>query len=403
MVEDEGDEVASHPKNQLTAIGAIKKGPGRHLDGNGLYLVVEPSGSRSWILRIVIRGKRTDLGLGGINKVPLAAARLKATRLREIVGAGGDPRVDRDAARAKRVTFRAFAEQYVKDHRPEWKNAKHAAQWNSTLETHAYPVFGERIVADVDSTAILAALRPIWTKTPETATRLRARLETILGAAKAVGLRTGDNPAEWAGALEASLPRDQRKKRVKHHPALPYKKIGEFMQELGNESANAAVALRLTILTAARTNEIIGARWSEFDLDEMVWTVPAARMKAGKEHRVPLSQPACDLLAAHPHDDAELVFAGRIKAGQERLPMSNMAMLQVLKRMGYDGITVHGFRSTFRDWTGEQTAHPREVAEHALAHQLADESEAAYQRGTLLHKRRALMDDWAAFCARAPL
>lgn len=389
--------MAPHRRNQLTSISASKKGPGRHLDGDGLYLVVEPSGSRSWILRIVIHGRRTDMGLGGFRKVPLAAAREKAQRMREVVGAGGDPRLEREVARAKRITFRTFSEQYVEDHRAGWKNAKHAAQWQSTLEAHAYPVFGDRVVGDVDSAAVVAALRPIWTKTPETATRLRGRLETIFDAAKAVGLRSGDNPAAWAGALEASLPRDRKKSRVVHHPALPYHEIRGFLQELDGQSGTARDALKLAILTAARTNEIIGALWSEVDLHEKVWNVPAERMKANKPHRVPLSPAAIDLLRSLSHE-SDLLFPGRAKLGQPRQPMSNMAMLALLKRMGHGAVTVHGFRSTFRDWAAEQTAYPREVIEHALAHQLADASEAAYQRGDLLRKRRSLMNDWADFC-----
>ena len=386
--------MAPHPKQQLTTISAKAKGPGRHLDGDGLYLVVDPGGSRRWVLRIVVRRKRVDIGLGGFNKVPLATARSKAAAMREIVGTGGDPLETRRAELARKQTFRMFADAYIEVHRAEWKNAKHAAQWTSTLETHVYPVFGDRAIGDVDTTAVVAALRPIWRKTPETASRLRARLETILDAAKAKGLRTGDNPAVWAGGLQASLPRDKRKQRIVHHPALPYRAVAAFLVDLQNQDGVAAQALRFVILTAARTNEVIGSTWAEVNREERLWIIPKDRMKAGKEHRVALSSAAIALLEDL-SEDQQLLFPGR---GEDQ-PLSNMAMLAVLKRMGRSDITVHGFRSTFRDWAGEQTHHPREVIEHALAHQLADESEAAYQRGDLLQKRRALMEDWAVYCA----
>lgn len=386
--------MAPHPKLQLTAISAKAKGPGRHLDGDGLYLVVDPGGARRWVLRIVVAGRRVDIGLGGFNLVPLALARTKAAAMREMVGAGQDPLAIRRAALARRQTFTTFAEAYIKDHRSEWKNEKHAAQWKSTLATHVYPVFGERAIGDVDSAAVVGVLRPIWTKTPETASRLRARIETILDAAKAKGLRTGDNPAVWAGGLQASLPRDKRKARIAHHPALPYRVVAAFLVDLAAQEGIAARALHFAILTAARTNEVIGATWSEIDLEERLWIIPKERMKAGKEHRVALSSAAITLLEALPAGGG-FVFPGRGKDAA----LSNMAMLGVLKRMGRTDVTVHGMRSTFRDWAGEQTSHAREVIEHALAHQLADNAEAAYQRGDLLQKRRALMEDWAAYCA----
>lgn len=387
--------MAPHPKHQLTTISAKTKGPGRHLDGDGLYLVVDPGGARRWVLRIVVRGRRKDIGLGGFKNVPLATARAKAAAMREVVGIGGDPLAARRAENARRQTFKTFAEAYISDHRSEWKNDKHAAQWKSTLAT-TYPILGDKPIGDIDANAIVATLKPIWTKTPETASRLRARLETILDAAKAKGLRTGDNPAVWAGGLQASLPRDKRKQRIVHHPALPYRAVAAFLVDLATQSGTAAAALRFTILTAARTNEVIGARWPEIDQEERLWIIPKTRMKAGKEHRVALSSSALEVLDGLT-DDGGLIFPGR----GEDAPMSNMAMLAVLKRMGRADITVHGFRSTFRDWAGEQTHHAREVIEHALAHQLADEAEAAYQRGDLLTKRRALMEDWARYCATA--
>ncbi len=396
--------MAPHRRHVLTPVSIKNKGPGRHADGGGLYLLVDPSGAKRWVLRTVVQGRRVDMGLGRYSPTSetgsLSAARKRAEEYRDIARAGGDPLAQRAARRAddrvKGKSFREFAIEYVETHRSEWKNAKHAAQWKTTLEKYAYPVFGEVPVGKVDSAMVVEALRPVWTKLPETASRLRGRLETIFDAAKATKLRAGDNPAEWAGSLQASLPRHSRKQRIVHHPALPYREVGAFMALLPHQAGVAARALQFAILTAARTNEVVGARWEEFDMQEKSWTIPKTRMKAKKPHRVPLSRRIVEILEALPRD-SEFLFPGR---SLDR-PMSNMAMLAVLKRMERTDITVHGFRSTFRDWAGEQTAYAREVIEHALAHQLADESEAAYQRGDLLRKRRALMDDWATYCSSA--
>lgn len=367
-------------------------------------MLVDATGGRRWLLRTLIHGKRHDIGLGTVRygDDELREVRRKARVLRDVARSGGDPLADKRAAEAAAAaaksaqrTFREFATEYVEAHRPEWKNAKHA-QWTSTLETYAYPVFGDIAVGKVDSAMVVQALRPIWSAKHETASRLRQRLETILGAAKALDKREGDNPAAWDGALAASLPNISRKRRIVNHPALPYREVAAFMQSLKALPGVAARALEFAILTAGRTNEVIGARWSEMDLEQGLFTLPAARMKAGKPHVVPLAARVVELVDAMPRT-GEFVFPGR---ASDRA-LSNMAMLKVLERMGRDDITVHGFRATFRTWAGEETSHPREVIEHALAHQLADQVEAAYQRGDLLPKRRALMEDWARYVATA--
>ena len=386
-----------HPRDALTALSINRKGPGRHADGGGLYLHVDPSGARRWVLRTVIRGKRCDIGLGGARPDNLAKARQRAREMRDIARTGGDPLalrlLERQETRASATTFRDYATQYVAAKSPEWQNPKHAAQWSATLLTYAYPVIGTVPIAKVDRAMVLEVLRPIWTAKAETASRVRGRIAVILDAAKADGLRVGDNPADWAGSLQTSLARHSKKERVVHHPALPYSRLGDFYARLHDQAGMAAQALRFTILTAARTNEVLGAQWGEIDLAQQSWNVPAGRMKAGKPHRVPLSNEARALLDALPRV-SEYLFP----SAQGNKPLSNMSMLAVLKRLSRSDLTVHGFRSTFRDWAGETTNYPREVIEHALAHQLADASEAAYQRGDLLRRRRALMDDWGIFC-----
>lgn len=393
--------MAPHPKKVLTSISMMKKGPGRHADGEGLYLVVDDSGARRWALRTVVRGKRCEIGLGRARPNNLAEARLKAQQMRDVARAGGDPVAERAAKKAAEraisVTFEEYATDYIAAHRPEWKNAKHAAQWTSSLVEHAYPKIGPVAIGRVDRPMILSILRPIWTTTPETASRLRGRLQTILDAAKADELRMGDNPAKWIGSLETALPRHRRKERIVHHAALPYNAVAAFLVDLKAQPGTAARALEFAILTAARTGETIGAKWDEIDFDGRVWNVPAERMKAGKPHRVPLSERVVELLEKLPRN-GDVIFANK-RGENDPKPLSDMAMLAVLKRMGRTDITVHGFRSTFRDWAGETTAYPREVIEHALAHQLADAAEAAYQRGDLLRKRRALMDDWSTYCS----
>jgi integrase len=401
----------------LSAAKVAKAGPGRYGDGDGLYLLVRPNGTRFWIFRFTPPGgtmREMGLGRAGADKnaVGLAEARERAGTLYRLVKAGIDPLAKReaDAATAKAaaqdaairaVTFRQVAVDYIATHEAAWSNPKHRQQWTNTLEAYAFPNFGDVPVAAVETAHVLSALEPIWRIKPETATRLRGRIEAVLDAAKARGLRNGDNPAAWKGHLALALPARAKVAKVEHHAALPWSEVGSFMEALNGQKGMGALALRFAILTAARTAEVIGATWGEFDLAGAVWTIPAGRMKAGREHRVPLSEPVLALLG----DVAKLrtsvapeapVFPGGV-AGKG---LSNMAMLTLLRRMGRDDLTAHGFRSTFRDWAAETTGYPSEVVEMALAHAVGDKVEAAYRRGDLFEKRRRLMADWAAHCGR---
>ena len=376
---------------------------GYHADGGGLYLQVTPSGGKSWLLRYRRNRKRREMGLGSSLAVSLAEARAKAAHWRSLLADGVDPIDARRSQRArleleaaKSISFADCAERFIKAHEPAWKNEKHGAQWHSTIKTYCGPVFGATPVQDIDTALVLKVLEPIWTKKPETAGRVRGRIERILDWAKAREYREGENPARWRGHLDKLLPSLKKSRRVKHHAALPFRDIGAFMAKLRVEEGVAAWALELLILTTTRTIETIGARWAEFDLQSAVWVIPAERIKTQKEHRVPLSGPAVKLLRsleAKRIKGEEFVFPGR--PGKH---LSNMALLGVLERMGHDDITVHGFRSTFRDWASECTNYPREVCEMALAHAVGSAVEAAYRRGDLFEKRRGLMLDWARYC-----
>lgn len=379
----------------LTARRVETAEPGRYVDGRGLMLVVKPSGARSWVLRYQLNGRRRDLGLGPWPEVTLAEARDKALAERRLVKAGVDPLTQR--ARTVKLTFKAAAEALIEDKRPGWRNAKHAAQWGSTLATYAYPKLGDRDVRMIDVAAVLDVLRSIWTTKPETASRVRQRVEAVLDAAAAKGARDGLNPARWRGHLDKLLPHAAKVRSVKHHAALDWCAAPPFMHDLRPRFGVGARALAFLVLTAARSGEVLGMRWAEMDRGAAVWTVPADRMKAGREHRVPLSAAALALLGDPGSPDA-LVFPSDTRPGQL---MSDMTLTAVLKRMGKPDLTAHGFRSTFRDWAGEATAHPREVIEGALAHRLKDKAEAAYARGDLFTKRRRLMEDWAAFLGKA--
>lgn len=394
----------------LTAQSVKHAAPGRYGDGDGLYLLVRTPETAFWIFRYTRAGKMREMGLGRArgekNVVTLKAAREAANKLHVLVRSGRDPLADRDAAAAvakaeaqtavvKAITFRAVAEGYIRAHAAGWSNAKHGAQWHATLVAYAYPHFGDVAVADVATEHVLAALEPIWRTKPETAARVRGRVESVLDYAKARGWRDGENPATWRGHLIKLLPSRAKVAPVQHHPALPYAEIGAFMAKLRALPGIGAQALELTILTAARSGETLGAVWAEFDIVERAWTVPAARMKAKREHRVPLSDPALALLAEMAklrttEDPAAYVFPGQ---GWNR-PLSVMAMTMVLRRMKRGDITVHGFRSAFRDWAAEKTSVPNEVAEAALAHVVGDKVEAAYRRGDLFEKRRKLMEEW---------
>jgi integrase len=379
------------------------KTPGMLADGNGLYLQVTATGAKTWIFRFQIAGRRREMGLGSVSTVSLADARQKALDAKKLVGAGIDPieakaaeAADQKLATARATTFRQCAESYIEAMRPGWSNAKHADQWSNTLAAYAYPVLGDLPVAGVDTPLVLKALEPIWTTKTETASRVRGRIEAVLDYAKVRGYRTGENPARWKGHLDLILPAKAAVARVEHHPSLPYAEMPAFWPRLQLQDGMGARALELCILTATRTAEVLGARWEEIDLGTRTWTIPAGRMKAGAEHRVPLSDPALALLrkmATVRLSGCDLVFHGQ-RAGK---PLSNMGMAMTLRRMKVDA-TPHGFRSTFRTWTEEQTHFPDAVAEAALAHTIDDKVKAAYQRGDLFEKRRKLMEAWAGFC-----
>ncbi len=385
------------------------KRPGKYPDGGNLYLQISPSvrkdGSvavtKSWLFRYSRFGKDTWLGFGPFPDVSLSDARELATTERKKKRAGIDPLTDKQSRRrAIRVahdnmmTFADCAEQYVDAHAPGWSNLKHIAQWRSTLTKLAGPVIGHVPVDQVDTALILRCLEPIWVTKTETANRLRGRIESVLDWSTVRGYRTGDNPARWRGHLDKLLPRPNKVAKVKHHPALPYTDVGAFMAALRQGEGIATRALEFSILTATRTNEVIQAEWSEFDFNAEMWIVPAERMKAKREHRVPLSPAAINVLKSVEGYDKKYVFPGH-KRGSH---LSNGGMLAVLKRLKRRDITVHGFRSTFRDWCAESTNYPSDVAEMALAHTLRDKTEAAYRRGDLFEKRTHLMDDWAKYC-----
>lgn len=381
----------------LSAALVAKAKPGRYGDGDGLYLFVRNAEAKFWTFRYTPRkGKMKEKGLGPVRLKSLSEARAEARELFRAHREGRDPLHEAAATRAallvSSTTFKQEAEDYIKRRRAGWKNAKHAAQWSSTLETYAYPTIGDLSPAAIDTPLILKVLEPIWVEKPETANRVRNRIEAILDAAKARGVRTGDNPAAWKGNLEILL--SGRVRRAKHHAALPYAEIGSFMEQLREQPGVAARLLEFTILTACRTGETLGATWDEIDLGGKLWTIPAERMKMHRVHRVPLSARSLAILREMGRD-GQFVFPNA-RAGK---PLSNMAMLVLLERMKRDDITVHGFRSSFRDWCAERTNYPSEVAEMALAHAVGDKVEAAYRRGDLFEKRRRLMDDWARFCA----
>jgi integrase len=376
--------------------------PGMYADGDGLYLLVGRTGSKSWVYRYRQDGRLRDMGLGPVRTVTLKDARDAALACRKLRREGGDPIEARRAGRsqirletAKAMTFRQCAEAYIAAHKPAWKNPKHAAQWPSTLFAYVYPVFGSLPVQTIDTALVTKAIEPIWTAKPETAGRVRGRIEVILDWAATRGYRNGENPARWRGHLENLLPKKNKVRQVVHHAALPYDELPAFMARLREQTPIAARALEFTILTAARTGEVLAVSGQE--IKDKVWTVPAGRMKGGKEHRVPLAAPALAIveqMTSEGVDAGKFLFPG-LKRGR---PLSNMAMLKLLARGGRCDLTVHGFRSTFRDWAAERTNFPREVIEMALAHTIASQVEAAYRRGDLFQKRRQLMDAWAAFC-----
>jgi len=434
-------ELATGGKLSAASLRSTK--PGLHGDGRNLWLQVTASASaksiaaeiealkgedqegrakevktlkadygaaltRSWVFRYMLDGTPREMGLGSAREVSLIEARARAAICRRLLRERIDPlgrRRELEAARAapapKSTTFKDAATRYINSHKSGWKNAKHAAQWTATLEAYAYPTLGDLAVHTIDTDLVMKVLEPIWNEKAETASRVRGRVELVLDWAAAMKLRKGENPARWRGHLDKLLPRRSKVRTVKHHPALPYAGMGAFWRDLGKKEGMSAEALRFAILTACRTGEAIGARWGEIDLTGKCWTIPAARMKAGREHRVPLSAPAIELLRRLKPEDAKddgFVFPGAKGNG----PLSSMALLMLIRGMEAGKLTSHGFRSTFRDWAAETTAFPNEMVEMALAHSVSDKVEAAYRRGDMFDRRRQLMDSWATYCLRPP-
>ncbi|MCA3159940.1 MAG: integrase arm-type DNA-binding domain-containing protein [Burkholderiales bacterium] len=369
---------------------------GMHSDGGGLYLLVSPAGGRRWAFVYRRAAKRTELGLGTFPDVTLANARDKAAAYRQLLLADVDPLEAKRAVKqeaAPNPKFGDVADQYITEIEPQFRNPKHTAQWRMTLTDYCGPI-RSKTIDKIETTEVMAVLKPIWLKVPETAYRLRGRIERVIDFAKVKGWRSGENPARWRGHLDKLLPK--RPKLVRgHHAAMRFEDVPAFMAELRDRKATAAVALEFAILTAARSGEVLGAGWPEIDFDKAVWTVPAVRMKAGREHRVPLSAPALAVLKPlHEARRGEAIFCGY----DPDKPLSGMAMTMMLRRMKHEDITVHGFRSAFRDWTAECTDVSNEVCEAALAHVINNKAEAAYRRGDLFEKRRKLMDEWGAYC-----
>lgn len=373
--------------------------PGLYADGDGLYLQVT-SGGKSWIFRYMRHGDAHKLGLGSFGAVSLADARHAAREMRSTLAKGIDPLAERNRRRmaqrladSSAVTFSDCCAAYIDAHEASWRNPKHRGQWASTLATYVEPSIGRAPVRDIDTPLVLRVLEPIWRTKTETATRVRQRMEAVLDWARVRGYRAGENPARWRGHLDKLLPKPAKLKKIRHHPALPFAEIHDFVVQLRALDGVGARALEFVILNAARTNEAIGARWDEIDLKNALWSIPGERMKAGRDHTVPLTPRAATILREMRRLGGNWCFPG-LRDGK---PISNMAMLETLKRMGRSDLTVHGFRSTFRDWCAEQTSYPQHVAEMALAHQIRNAAEAAYRRGDLLEKRRRLMADWAKY------
>jgi integrase len=375
--------------------------PGRYGDGHGLYLQVQSRTNKSWLFRYTFNGRERFMGLGPLHTIDLEEARERARQARKALLDGADPLAVRSAETAQRaleaartITFEAAAKAYYESHEASWKNAKHRQQFLNTLKTYVFPKIGPLPVADIDTGLVLKCIEPIWHNKTETANRTRGRIEAVLDWATVRSYRKGDNPARWRGHLSEVLPARGKIQKTNHHAALPIDEVSAFMTALREQQGVAARALEFTILTAVRTGETIGARWQEIDLANATWTIPAGRMKASKEHRVPLSKPALQILRDVPHEkNNPFVFIGPYKAG-----LSNMAMAATLQRMGRNDITVHGFRSTFRTWAGERTRYPAHVIEMCLAHNIGSAVERAYARGDLFARRARLMAEWARYC-----
>jgi integrase len=395
-------------KIDLLSAAKVKnlKAPGDYLDGRGLYLQVRSESSKSWLLKYSMEKRAREMGLGPAADIPLATARELRDRHRALLKQGIDPLEHKQAEksakaleRAKAITFKDACARYIAANRSGWKNIKHAAQWEATLKAYAYPIIGALPVQAIDTALVMAVLDPIWSKKPETASRVRGRIESVIAAAKARGEFKGENPATWKGHLDKLLPKTSKVSKVKNHAALPYADLPTFMMDLRQREGIAAAAMEFLILTVGRTGEVLGATWDELDLRKSVWTIPGERMKNGKEHQVPLSAPAVAVLERMSKiTNGEYVFFGQ-SSGRS---LSNMALLVLLRRMKRDDITSHGFRSTFRDWAAER-GYQDPVAEAALAHSVPDAVVAAYKRTTFFELRKKMMDDWAAFATSDPV
>jgi integrase len=408
--------MGQHRLNRLKGTKATTVPIGMHCDGGGLYLQVKAGNgrklTRSWIFRYAIgttaisksgkpRKVERQMGLGSLDVVSLAAARERASECRRMLHAGTDPfeaqrriQTSKRLAASRSMTFKECADQYLTAHETSWRNAKHRAQWRSTLITYVDPMLGDLPVADIDTALVIKVLQPLWQLKPETASRVRGRIERVLIWATVREFREGDNPARWRGHLDQLLPRRSKVQKVKHHAAMPYAEMPAFLTRLRQQGGAAARLLEFTILTAARTGETRRATVGEIDMAEKAWTISAERMKGGREHRVPLSDRAIAILPSVDRGKSQVLFPGL------RGVVSDTGMLRVLERIGHGNLTVHGFRSTFRDWAAERTNFPNEVVEMALAHIVANKVEAAYRRGDLFDKRRRLMEAWAEYCVR---
>jgi integrase len=388
---------------RLTALAVRRAKPGMHHDGHGLYLAVGDNGA-SWVLRFTLHGRAREMGLGSASVFGLAEARAKAIDAKKLLHDGHDPIEVRKATRAqaqldaaRSITFKRVAEEYIQSHEAGW-SAVHRRQWRNTLAQHVYPVLGGLPIGAIDTALVMRAIKPLWRSAPETASRVRGRIERVLDAAKAQELRTGENPARWRGHLDTLLPPRSKVLAVRHHPAMDYNKLPGFMVDLHKQEDIVSRLVEFIILTATRLGEATGARWEEFDLDRAVWTIPAARMKSGKEHRVPLSRRVIGLLQGLPRT-GELVFPHPRRTNST---IHHNDPTRLLRRLG-SSEAIHGFRSTFRDWASETTAYPNHVVEQALAHTIASSVEAAYRRGDLLAKRARLMEAWSEFCGSPPI
>jgi len=384
--------------NRLTALRAsgIKK-KGRYADGGGLYLRVSPSLNKSWVFRWVRGGSENEMGLGAFPDISLSDARHLALEARQHLAVGRNPRIERDRRQEQGRTFGEVADEYLSAMQGRWSHEKTVKQWHHTLAKLSAPI-RKSPVSQVDTAAVLRLLKPIWDEKPETAAKSRMRLEAVLDYAKAKGWRDGENPARWRGHLANILPPRKRLTRG-HHPAMPYRDVPAFLDQLRTSEAMAARALEFLILTACRTQEVLGARWDEIDFANALWVVPTSRMKMKREHRVPMAERAIEVLKPlYEARTSEFVFPGQVQGK----PLSNMAMEMLMKRMKVKGASPHGFRSSFRDWAGDCTSFPREIAEAALAHKVGDSVEQAYRRGDALEKRRALMQAWADYSSREP-